>query len=142
MFEKCDPLLDHNHIYHGLPVGAHKLSALFDIFDESREAFCRVLCHHNMYSFLLKFNIFNSPIGPEDMVQHLQGCDLSEPFQMILYGGEEVRLTGLNDLFLDYAVSGIVSSEQSLVLFELICCNYTFFCYFKGGRIFLGYGGG
>ena len=57
---------------------------------------------------------------------------------MILYGGEEVGITGLNDLFLDYAVNGIVSSEQSLVLFELLCCNYMFLRYFKGGRIFSG----
>ena len=71
MFEKCDPLLDHNHVCHGLPAVAHKLSALFEIFDESREVFCRVLCHNHIYSFLLKFNIVNSPIGPEDMVQNL-----------------------------------------------------------------------
>ena len=38
---------------------------------------------------------------------------MSEPLQTILDGGEEDGIDGLDDLFLNYTISGIVSLEKT-----------------------------
>ena len=66
-----------------------------------------------MDGIFLKVNIVDHLVGPEDMLHHIQGRNLSKPLQMILDGGEEDGLNGLDDLFLDYTVGCIVSLEKS-----------------------------
>ena len=58
---------------------------------------------------------FNFPVGPEEIIHHLQGCHLSGPCQLILDLLHYHGFHGGDNLFLYHPVYDDVPTEQRLI---------------------------
>ena len=66
-------------ISNGLSAGAIKLSALLELFYESRKEFVQVIHPHHADGVILEVNLIDFLIVPKDIIHHLQIRDLSKP---------------------------------------------------------------
>ena len=46
--------------------------------------------------FILEVDLIDQPVGPENIIHHLQFHELEKPCQMVFYQGQEDSLNGVN----------------------------------------------
>ena len=85
---KGDPLRYHHFICDVLSTGAHKISALFELFNEYREGFSQVVRPHCAVRIILEVDLIDRSIGPEKIIHNLQVRDLAKTCQLILDQGK------------------------------------------------------
>ena len=106
----------HHRVSVGLSPGMCKLLPLIQLLNEAGGGFLWVVWPHNLYSIFFQVDIFNLPVGPENMTHHLQGRELSKTCQLVLDGVQEDGFHVSDYLFLECPIDGVVPSEQRLVL--------------------------
>ena len=76
--------------------------------------------YHHYNGILFQVNILDIPIGPEEIIHHIQVCDLDKTCQLVLDWCQEGGFHGIDNLFFERPVNGGIMSEQKLVLTEAL----------------------
>ena len=82
--------------------------------------------YHHSNEILFQVNILDSPIVSEEIIHHIQVCDLDKTCQLVLDWCQEGGLHGIDNLFFERLVNGGIMSEQKLVLTEALCPECLF----------------
>ena len=75
---------------------------------------------HHLDQIFFQVGFVNRPVVPEEMIRHLQGHELYEPCQLVIYVGQENGVHGDDNIFLENPVDGGVTLYQQLVFPEHI----------------------